>query len=136
VWEGIESRGMGFWRRNHPALRAPPELFGTGSPEDGNLRSLACLGGEFSLDGLRGNFPWMLFCVLTLWLIVAGTDYIHVIEFIKLLLFLLRFVVVRLGKLGGKYRNGQTSSINLSFRRRRNHICCSRLLLKFVAHVM
>jgi hypothetical protein len=32
-------------------------------------------GGELTLAGLGGSFPWMLFCDLTLWLIVAGTDY-------------------------------------------------------------
>ena len=41
--------GERFCRRNHPALRTPPELFGTGSPEEGDLRSLV-LGGKFSVD--------------------------------------------------------------------------------------
>ena len=56
--------------------KEPPRPAGT-PPEEGNLRSVVW----------EGSFPWMLFCVLTLWLIVAGTDNKTAIEFIKLLLF-------------------------------------------------
>jgi hypothetical protein len=44
--------------------KEPPRPAGT-PPEEGNLRLLVW----------EGSFPWMLFCVLTLWLIVAGMDY-------------------------------------------------------------